>query len=119
MSRTVRINATLDEDLLARIDAYAEKHREDRSTAIRQLVDLALRDLAKREALTAFTQGRLTLREFARVLRLDIWSAHDLLAAEGVAVGQGDRAETAEALDEALRQAGGGRGRANGASPAP
>ena len=106
MSRTVRIDATLDKELLARIDAFAKRHREDRSTAIRQLVDLALRELGKRDAFTAYTQGRITLREFARVLGLDIWSAHDLLAAEGIAVAQGDRAETADALEEALRFAG-------------
>jgi metal-responsive CopG/Arc/MetJ family transcriptional regulator len=36
---TARVNTTLDSDLLARIDAYAERNLEDRSTAIRQLVD--------------------------------------------------------------------------------
>jgi hypothetical protein len=102
MSRTVRINATLDADLLARIDAFAAARLEDRSTAIRQLVDQALRDLSKREALQAFEQGRLTLRELARTLRLDVWAAQDLLAAEGVAVAQGGRGETAAALDGLL-----------------
>ncbi|QSB16404.1 hypothetical protein JQS43_09050 [Natronosporangium hydrolyticum] len=42
--------------------------------------------------------GRVTLRDFARALRLDIWAAHDLLRAEGVAVAQGDRAETEGSL---------------------
>ncbi len=102
MSRTVRINATLDEDLLARIDAFASARLEDRSTAIRQLVDQALRDLAKREAMRAYQGGRMTLREFARALRLDLWAAQDLLAAEGVAVAQGVRGETAAALADVL-----------------
>jgi hypothetical protein len=31
------------------VDAYAEQHYEDRSTAPRQLVDFALRELQKRE----------------------------------------------------------------------
>lgn len=101
-AKAVRINATLDADLLARIDAFASSRLEDRSTAIRQLVDLALRELAKRDALAAYTQGRLTLREFARALALDTWSAQDLLAAEGVAVAQGDRSETAYALRAVL-----------------
>lgn len=34
MSKVSRVNATLDEDLLARVDEYAGRHREDRSTAI-------------------------------------------------------------------------------------
>ena len=102
-AKVVRVNATLDADLLARIDAFASSRFEDRSTAIRQLVDLALRELAKREALAAYTQGRLTLREFARSLFLDTWSAQDLLAAEGVAVAQWDRSGTAEAQVPVLR----------------
>ena len=41
MSRTVRVNATMDDELVRRIDAFAERRYEDRSTAIRQLVDFA------------------------------------------------------------------------------
>jgi hypothetical protein len=99
---SVRVNATLDEQLLRRIDAYAATHLEDRSTAIRQLVDLALRELAKREALGAYEQGRATLRELAQALRLDIWQAQDLLLAEGVAVAQGRRSETEGSLEALL-----------------
>ncbi|HZI97285.1 MAG TPA: hypothetical protein VFD41_07135, partial [Actinomycetales bacterium] len=101
MSETVRINATLDRELLERIDAFARDRLEDRSTALRQLVDLALRELSKRDAVEAYRQGRLTLREFGRVLNLDIWKAQDLLLAEGVAVAQGGLGETADALDHA------------------
>lgn len=99
MTETVRINTTLDRELLARIDAFARERLEDRSTAIRQLVDLALRELSKREAIEAYRQGRVTLREFGRALNLDVWKAQDLLLAEGVAVAQGARGETADALD--------------------
>lgn len=102
MSKTVRVNATLDEDLLARIDAFAAAHLEDRSTAIRQLVDQALRELTKREALQSYAQGRMTLRELASAMRLDVWAAQDLLAAEGVAVAQGGRGETAATLEDIL-----------------
>ena len=48
MSRAVRVNATIDEELLRRVDAYARSHYEDRSTAVRQLLDFALRELHKR-----------------------------------------------------------------------
>lgn len=48
MTETVRVNTTLDRELLSRIDAFARDRMEDRSTAIRQLVDLALRELARR-----------------------------------------------------------------------
>jgi predicted HTH domain antitoxin len=46
----------------------------------------------------AYRGGRLTLRELAAMLGLDIWATHDLLAAEGVAVAQGSMEETAADL---------------------
>ena len=116
MTRSVRVNTTLDDDLLQRIDAFARERREDRSTAVRQLVDMALRELSKRDALTAYAQSRLTLREFADALNLGVWAAHDLLLAEGVAVAQGSAAETSAAL-QALSPAPPGRRR--GVRPGP
>ena len=101
----MRVNTTLDGDLLERIDAFARERREDRSTAIRQLVDIALRELSKHDALTAYRQGRITLREFADVLNLGIWAAHDLVLTEGVAVAQGSRRDTSAALEALLTQA--------------
>lgn len=98
MSRAVRVNATIDQELLRRVDAFAAQRYEDRSTAIRQLVDFALRELHKREAIDSYRGGRVTLRQFAQALGLDLWSAHDLLRAEGVAVAQGPSSETGESL---------------------
>lgn len=102
MTRAVRVNATIDAELVQRIDAFAAQRYEDRSTAIRQLVDFALRELQQRDALDAYRSGRVTLREFSRALGLDTWAAHDLLRAEGVAVAQGGRGETRAALELAL-----------------
>jgi hypothetical protein len=75
----------MDERLLRRVDTFA------------------LREMHKRDALDAYRAGRATLRDFARALGLDLWAAHDLLRAEGVAVAQGDRMETGAALESALR----------------
>lgn len=109
MGRAVRVNATLDADLLERVDAFAERRYEDRSTAIRQLVDFALREMAKREALEAYRQSRVTLREFARALGLGYWEANELLRSEGVAVAQGDRDETRGPVSVRGRRRGSGR----------
>lgn len=98
----VRINATMDEALVRRIDAYAEQHLEDRSTALRQLADFALREMALRSALEAYRKGRVSLREFARTLGVDTWQAHDLLRADDVAVAQGAREETTTGLAKVL-----------------
>ncbi len=120
MTRSVRVNATMDAELLRRVEAFAKGRYEDRSTAIRQLLDFALRELDKREAMDAYRAGRVTLREFARTLGMTVWSAHDLLAAEGVDIARGTRSETRAVIEEALAELAGGReraaGRATGAS---
>lgn len=100
MSQAVRVNATIDQELLRRVDAFAAQRYEDRSTAIRQLVDFALRELHKRDAIEAYRGGRVTLRQFGEALGLDVWSAHDLLRAEGVAVAQGPASETNQSLGQ-------------------
>jgi hypothetical protein len=102
MTDVVRINATIDRSLLERVDRYAARNSEDRSTAIRQLLGFALRQLGKEEAVTAYRQGRLTLRQLGQTLGLDMWGAHDLLASEGVAVAQGSRHETEADLEALL-----------------
>jgi predicted HTH domain antitoxin len=102
MTDVVRINATIDRSLLDRVDQYAASNSEDRSTAIRQLLRVALRELAKFEAIAAYREGRLTLRQLAETLDLDVWGAHDLLASEGVAIAQGGRRETAADLEALL-----------------
>jgi len=104
MSKLARVNATLDKDLLARVDEFAARHREDRSTAIRQLLDTALRSLAEQDAIDAYRGGRITLRELAAALNLSVWAAHDLLAARGVAIAQGTMAETASDLAAMLEE---------------
>ncbi len=104
MTDVVRVNATLDRDLLDRVDRYASRNHEDRSTAIRQLLHLALRELAKREGFEAFRGGRLTVRELGRLLGLDVWATHDLLAAEGIAIAQGTMADTATDLATVLEE---------------
>ena len=108
MSRAVRVNATIDEDLLRRVDAFARTRYEDRSTAVRQLLDFALRELHKRDALEAYGAGRLTLRELGQALGLRVWATHDLLRSEGVDVARGARGETAEALQGVLDELGRG-----------
>ena len=102
MAHAVRVNTTMDDELLRRVDAYAQAHYEDRSTALRQLVDFSLRELQKRDTLDAYASGRVTLREFARTLGLGVWQAHDLLRAEGIPVAGGQRSETREALQALL-----------------
>jgi len=105
MTKAVRVNVTVDPDQLARVDAFAASRREDRSTAVRQLLDVALRELAIEDALGSYRRGRLTLRELGQALSLDTWAVQDMLASRGVAVAQGAREETGTALEDVVRSA--------------
>ena len=51
MLKKVKINATIDPELLGRLDEYSLRYQEDRSTAIRQLLAFALREKNKGKAL--------------------------------------------------------------------
>ncbi len=66
------------------------------------LIKFALRELRKVNAIEAYHTGRVTLRDFARALGMNVWAAPDLLRAEGVEISPGDRAETATALEAVL-----------------
>jgi len=82
----VRVNATLYEEMLRKIDLFARKRYEDRSTAIRQLISVGLLEENKREVVQNYMENRITLREAARLLGVDYWEVHNILAEEGVPV---------------------------------
>jgi hypothetical protein len=84
--KVVRINATLSDEILALVDAYANALHEDRSTAVRQLVMKGLTFENMRRAVDAYKHGKLTLREINHLLKIDYWEAQDLLLREGIPV---------------------------------
>ena len=91
--RFVRVNVTLYRDMLERIDSFAKKRHEDRSTAIRQLMSVGLRERNKREVMEAYRINRITLREAAELLSVDYWEAQDILAEEGIPISDLTEAE--------------------------
>lgn len=82
----VRVNVTLYKDMLKKIDSFAKKRQEDRSTAIRQLMSLALGERNRKEVVEAYRDNRITLREAAKLLSVDYWEAQDILAEEGIPI---------------------------------
>lgn len=104
MTDVVRINATLSPALLERVDDYAARMMEDRSTAVRQLLDRGLRALVEDESVAAYRAGRLTLRELAAALHLDTYQAQDVLSSRGAAVATGRREDTAADLRDLITE---------------
>lgn len=84
--KVVRINASLNEEILALIDAYANALHEDRSTAIRQLVVKGLTTENLKRAIDAYKHGKISLREMTHLVKIDYWEAQDLLLREGIPV---------------------------------
>lgn len=82
----VRVNATLYKDMLKKVDSFAKKRHEDRSTAVRQLISIGLRERNKKEIVEAYRNNRITLREAAKLLSVDYWEVQDILAEEGIPI---------------------------------
>lgn len=100
----VKIAVSLNRDLLEALDRYAEEHLEDRSTALRQLLDFALKQKRLAQLAEQYRQGLLTVREVAEALGLSYQKAEALLGSLGVPVlGGGEvHPDDLEALAEEL-----------------
>jgi len=85
----VRVNFTAPEDLIERVEQFAKERLEDRSTAIRQLIQEGLKAVLAAKVVKQYQQGAVTLREAADQLGIDIWELHDLLLAHGVPTSSG------------------------------
>lgn len=86
MEKKIKINATFDTALLKRVDAYASLKYTDRSSAIQQLVSFALRELNKKEAVLAYREGRMTIRQCADMLGVDYFEMDRILNSENVPI---------------------------------
>lgn len=86
MTETVRINATLNKELLEKVDFYAERNYENRSTAIRQLVAAGLKQKLQDHVVDKIRNHKLTIREGAELLGIDYWELQELLEARNVTV---------------------------------
>lgn len=82
MGKEMKIIAHFDPALLKRVDAYATKRYADRSAAIQQLVSFALREINKKEAVQAYRDGRMTIRQCADMLGVDYFEMNEILNAE-------------------------------------
>ncbi|AEG14131.1 MULTISPECIES: UPF0175 family protein [Desulfofundulus] len=86
MEKRVRISTEFDPVLLKRLDAYASKRYLDRSSALQQLVSFALREIYKKEAVQAYREGRMTIRQCADMLGVDYFEMNEILKSENINV---------------------------------
>lgn len=74
-----RVNTTMQESLLKRVDLYSELNLEDRATAIRQLVAEGLRVKMQDTVLEQYRKSRITLRQGAEMLGITYLEMNQLL----------------------------------------
>ncbi len=84
MEGMVRINTTMNPELLKRVDFYAEQKLEDRSTAIRQLIAEGLKAELKAKVLNSLRDAKLTIREAAQLLGAEYWEIQQMIEEEGI-----------------------------------
>lgn len=79
MDSVRRVNTTMPESLLKKVDLYGELNLEDRATAIRQLVAEGLRVKLQETVLDQYRKGRITLRQGAELLGITYLRMNELL----------------------------------------
>jgi len=79
-----RVNTTMPESLLRKVDLYSKLNWEDRATAIRQLVAEGLRVKLQQTVLEQFRKGQITIRQGAELLGVTYLEMNELLRENAV-----------------------------------
>ena len=79
MDRVKRVNTTMPESLLRKVDLYSAWNLEDRATAIRQLVAEGLRVKLQQTVLEQYKKGKITIRQGAELLGITYLEMDELL----------------------------------------
>jgi hypothetical protein len=102
-----RVNTTMPESLLRKVDLYSEMNYEDRATAIRQLVAEGLRVKLEKAVLEQYKEGRITLRQGAEMLEVPYLRMNEIVEANQLPL----VSDPGEAYEGAARIAGPNRRR--------
>lgn len=72
-----RISLTVPKEILEESDRIAKEKLEDRSTVMRELLNLGLKQYLLREALRQYTEGKISMGKAAEVGNVSIWKFLD------------------------------------------
>ncbi len=73
----------LDRSLLQRVDQMGKEELVDRSTIIRNLVNIGYKEMIKSKAAEKYVKGKITLSEAARQAELSIFEMEKYLVGQG------------------------------------
>ena len=72
-----RISLTVPKEILEKSDKIAKDKLEDRSTVMRELLALGLKQYLLQEALKQYTEGKVSMGKAAELANVSIWKFLD------------------------------------------
>ena len=72
-----RISLTVPKEILEKSDRIAKEKLEDRSTIMRELLNLGLKQYLLQEALKQYTEGKISMGKAAEAADVSIWKFLD------------------------------------------
>ncbi|MFH1053969.1 MAG: UPF0175 family protein [Candidatus Woesearchaeota archaeon] len=74
-----RVSLTVPNEILEKSDEIAKEKSEDRSTVMRELLSLGIKQYMISEALELYTDGKVSLEKAAEIANVSIWKFLDIL----------------------------------------
>ena len=74
-----RISLTVPKELLEKSDKIAQEKLEDRSTVMRELLALGLKQYMIKEAINHYIEGKISMEKAAELADVSIWKFLDIL----------------------------------------
>lgn len=74
-----RVSLTVPKELLEKSDKIAKEKLEDRSTVMRELLNLGIKQYMTKEAVEQYTEGKVSMEKAAELADVSIWKFLDIL----------------------------------------
>ena len=74
-----RVSLTVPRELLEKSDKIAKEKLEDRSTVMRELLALGLKQYMIKDALEMYVEGKISMEKAAELADVSIWKFLDVL----------------------------------------
>ncbi|MBI2142547.1 UPF0175 family protein [Candidatus Woesearchaeota archaeon] len=74
-----RISLTVSKELLEKSDEIARRKLEDRSTVLRELLRLGLKQHMLKDALEQYVEGKVSMEKAAELADVSLWKFLDVL----------------------------------------
>ena len=77
--RLERVSLTVPKEILEKSEKIAKEKLEDRSTVMRELLALGLKQYLIKEAIEEFNEGKVSLEKAAELADVSIWKFLDVM----------------------------------------